>query len=263
MVMMDSGYREHHVFNQLSEYAGFYKSLSSSILGYFTQGTRAGAYNIDSYVYSSMQGTLESIKHVLLVRRINDAYALLRKYFDLAVINVYTNLYLDTNFSIDKFVVKQIDNWVQGKERLPGYGEMTSYIQSSEKLTAINALLSRDKMYENLRNRCNDHLHYNLFHYLLLNDNEIYIKNRLKTLDGFSKDLRNILILHLSYLFTISPHYMTSSDYIDSLECGLTPAEGSQYWVAPFVQDIFDSVIKKNRMDIATEIIGSTDMKLE
>jgi len=55
---------------------------------------------------------------------------------------------------------------------------------------------------------------------------------------------------------------MMSSDYIDSLECGITPEEGSQYYVAPFVQKIFNDVIKKNRSDLAKIIKSNTSMKL-
>lgn len=56
---------------------------------------------------------------------------------------------------------------------------------------------------------------------------------------------------------------MMSSYYVDSLDCGLTPEEGSQYFVAPFVQKVFDTAIKKNRMDLAEEIKSKTSMKLE
>lgn len=76
---IDNTYKEHHVFTQLSEYADFYKSLAVSIFMFTTQGTKA-ICNIDSYVYSSIQGTLESIKDILIKGRINDSYALLRKY---------------------------------------------------------------------------------------------------------------------------------------------------------------------------------------
>jgi len=54
-----------------------------------------------------------------------------------------------------------------------------------------------------------------------------------------------------------------SSDYIDSMDLGFTPEEGSQYFVAPFIQEIFDKVIKKNRMDLAIAIKNNTAMKLE
>lgn len=259
---IDKTYKEHHVFGQLAEYAGFYKNLSFSIFRFITLGT-GSAGNIDTYVYSSIQGTLESIKGILLNGRINDSYALLRKYYDSTIINVYSNLYLSDHFSINNFVVETINNWLQGKKQLPRYGEMLRYIQSSAKLSKINDLLYKDTAYKDLRGRCNDHTHYNFYHNLLLNDNEIFLKNRLAALDSFSKDLKNIFILHLSYLFYLNEHYMMSSDYIDSLDCGLTPEADSQYCVAPFVQDIFDSVIKKNRIDIATEIMNKTTMKLE
>jgi hypothetical protein len=210
-----------------------------------------------------MQGTLESIKDILLNGRINDSYALLRKYYDAAIINIYSNLYLNDHFSINNFIVETINNWLQGKKQLPACKEMLEYIQSSDKLSRINDLFRKNMKYKEVRDRCNDHVHYNFYYNLLLNDNEIFLKNRLVALDSFSEDLKNIFIWHLSYLFYLNDHYMMSSDYIDSLECGLTPEAGSQYYVAPFVQGVFESVIKKNRMDIVTEIIKKTTMKLK
>jgi len=56
---------------------------------------------------------------------------------------------------------------------------------------------------------------------------------------------------------------MMSRDYGDSMDCGLTPEEGSQYYVAPFIQEVFDTVIKKNRLDLATMIKTKTSMLLE
>ena len=259
---IDKKYLEHKVFGQLTEYADFYKSLSFHIMSWFTQGTKAIG-NIDTYVYSSMQGTLESIKDILFKGRINDSYALLRKYYDSTIINVYSNLYISDHFSIDNFIVQQIDNWRKGTEKLPEYRVMSKYIRESPKLTPITNLLHQDKTYKDIRDRCNDHTHYNYYHNLLLNDNEIYLQNRLNALDSFSKDLEDVFIQHLSYLFYLNNHYMMSSDYIDSLEMGMTPEEDSQYYVAAFIQDIFDKVIKAKRMDIAAEIKSKTAMRLE
>ena len=36
---------------------------------------------------------------------------------------------------------------------------------------------------------------------------------------------------------------MMASDYIDSLEIGMTPPEGSERWIAPFAQEAFDKYI--------------------
>ncbi|UCB57616.1 MAG: hypothetical protein JSV30_03280 [Candidatus Omnitrophota bacterium] len=259
---IDNLYKEHQVFTQLSEYADFYKSLSFSIFGFITQGTKASC-NIDSYMYSSIKGTLESIKDILSKGRINDAYALLRKYYDSIIINVYTNLYLKDNFNLENFVIEKIDNWIKGKKKLPEYRIMSQYIRKSNKLSEINVLLFGDKTYKNIRNRCNDHMHYNFYQNMLHNDNEIYLKNRLESLNLFSKDLKNIFILHFSYLFYLNGHYMMSSDYVDSLECGMIPEEDSQYYVAPFIQKMFEEVMKKNRIDLAEKIKNTTSMRLE
>ena len=121
----------------------------------------------------------------------------------------------------------------------------------------------KDKRYKDIRQRCNDYTHYNFYHNLIINDNQVHLENRVRTLDTFSKDIENILILHFTYLFTIKEDYMSSNDYLDYLEMGQKPPPDSQYWVAPFIQNMFDSVIKKKRIDIATEIIKSSSMKLE
>src|SRR5574341_100396 len=134
---MDKSYKEHLVFKQLSEYAQFYKNLSTSVMGWVTQGTIGSVLNIDTYVYSSIQGTLDSIKDILIKGRINDSYALLRKYHESVIINVYSNLYLDDNFSIENFVVEKINNWLHGKEQLPEYRIMSDYIRRSEKLAEV------------------------------------------------------------------------------------------------------------------------------
>ncbi len=253
---------EHPVFEQLSKYSEFYGYLAFSMMSFVSMGTQS-VLNIDTYVYPSMQGTLDSIKDILIKGRINDAYALLRKYYDAAVINIYTNLYLDENASIDNFVVEKIENWLQGKEQLPTIQVMNTYIEKSSKSASIYKLLHKDKRYSELKDRCNDNVHYNFYHNVLLNNSQTFLENRNPILNRFSKDLENIFILHLSYLFSIKEQYMMSSDYVDALDCEAMPEPDSQYFVAPFIQEVFDNVIKKNRNDLATEIKSNTSMRLE
>ena len=261
-MITDKAYIEHPVFEQLTKFAGFYETLAYSIMSFVSMGTRS-FINIDTYVYSSMQGTLESIREILIKGRINDAYALLRKFYDAAIINIFTNIYLDENFSIENFVVEKIEKWLKGKEQLPDIREMNNYIRQSKQVAKIHELLHSDKRYTVLRNRCNDQTHYNFYFSVLLNDGQVNISNRIAILDEFYQDLVDIFILHLSYLFYMNEHYMMSNDYVDSLDCGITPEPDSQYFVAPFVQEIFDTVIKKNRPDLALEIKQNTTMRLK
>ncbi|MCX5768677.1 MAG: hypothetical protein NTZ09_00170 [Candidatus Hydrogenedentes bacterium] len=262
MIATDHEYQNHPVFNELDRYIAFYESLSDSVFGFVSMGTKA-ICNIDSYVFSSIQGTLTSISTILREGKINDAYALLRKYYDSAIITIYSNLYLVENFSLDNLIVEQIYNWLQGKDRLPEYRVMSEYIRNSQRVLPINDLLSADTRYKRLRDRCNDHTHYNFYENVLLNDPKILVPNRRNVLNQFAGDVRDVVILHVSYLFFAQDHYMVSSDYVDHLECGLTPEPDSQYWVAPFVQEFFDEVVVRHRPDIAAEIKAHTSMHLQ
>ena len=261
MMPTDQGYQNHSVFGEIDRYIAFYESLAHSVFQYVSMGTKA-ICNIDSYVFSSIQGTLTSIRTILRDGRINDAYALLRKYHDSAVITVYSNLYLKEHFSIENFVVRQIDEWLKGTARLPEYRVMSEYIRKSPSVAPITEVLFADDRYKRLRERCNDHTHYNFYRNVLLNDAEIHLPDRQRALEQFGADVRDVFILHVAYLFFAKGHYMASSDYLDALECGLTPEPDSRYWVAPFVQETFDSIVTRHRPDLAKRIKDHTSMHL-
>lgn len=260
--MIDKTYIDNKVFKRMTECSEFYYLLSFSVFGFLTPGVMV-SMNIDSYIFSSMQGTVDSMHEILLKGRVNDAYALLRKYHDSIIINIYTILYAKDSLEKENFLVTRINNWVKGKEQLPEYRIMSNYIRDQKDVSPINELLYGDDTYTKLRDRCNDNAHYNFYHNVLLNDKDIYNENRISELNKFSQDLDNLFILHISYLFYINNHYMTSSDYADSMDMGIEPKEGCQYNVAPFIQKLFDEVLNKQRPDIAKLIKDSTSMRLE
>jgi hypothetical protein len=254
-------------FEELATYINFYRNLARTTYSFATMGTRA-AGNIDSYIFSSMQNTIGSIQTILKEGKINDAYALLRKYSDSSIINIYTNLYLETEFTPEKVIarksalVEKIDNWLAGKAKLPRASAMLKYIYASPKAAPVKSEAFPEADYKELRDRCNDHSHYNFYRFVLLNDPEIHVRGREEAVKQFGKDLRDMFIWHLGYLFYTQGHYMMSSDHIDYLDAGLTPEPDSQYWVAPFVQEIFDNVIKRHKPDMAKLIKRDTTMHL-
>jgi len=255
-------YTEHKVFDELKIYSDFYDSLSFSIMGWASQGTKAIS-NLDTYTYSSIKGTVDSIHEILKKGRINDAYALIRKYFDSTFINIYTNLYLQDNFSINNFIVEKIDNWRIGTETIPEFRVISRHIKESPKLKPISDLCNKDDRYKKLRERCNDNIHYNFYQNVLLNNDEIHNPNSIKYLNAISFDMRALFIQHYAYIFYLNDHYFMSSDYVDYLDIGITPEEDSKYWVAPFIQGVHTEIIEKYRPDIAKEIKDKTEMKLE
>ncbi|QVK21937.1 hypothetical protein [Shewanella dokdonensis] len=262
MMVNDESYKQHKIFAKLAEYINFYRRLSMSVMSFATMGTTA-LINIDTYVYSSIQGTVDSIRTLLEKGRINDCYSLVRKYYDSVIINTYSNLYLEEHRGIENKIVEKINNWLHGKEKLPEFRVMSQYIRNSSVLNEINALLYSDCRYKMIRDRCNDHTHYNYFQNVLLNDSDVYLKNRAQSLNELSEDISSIFILHLSYILTVCEHYMMASDYLEHLECGMTLPENSQHWVAPFVQSAFSNILNKERADIGIVILKNTSMHLK
>jgi len=257
-------YLNHKVFKRLREYSKFYDQLGFGVMGFITTGT-GSVINIDTYVYSSMQGTIDSMWSVLRKGQIGDAYSLLRKYYDSTIINIYTNLIIEDNFDIEDpstFKNAAIDGWLKGGKQLPEYRVMSQYVKASTRLKPITDLLAKDSRYKGVRDRCNDHTHYNFYRHVLLNDGQIH-QERIISLDNFLHDLDQIFIQHFAYLFYLNGHYMMSSDYADAMDVGYPPEEGSQYFVAPYVQTVFNKFLKLKRPDLAKELIDSTSMELE
>lgn len=259
---LEEEYLKHKIFIDLKRYSGFYNDLSYSVICFISSGTES-IINLDTYSYKSIKGTINSISEILKKGRINDAYALLRKYFDSTLINVYTNLFLRDHFTQENLIVQQIDDWVKGKETIPEIRIISRYIKESEKLKPINDLLNKDDRYKRIRKKCNDNTHYNFYENFLLNCTDIYNPHRIEHLNMFSFFIESLFIQHFAYIFYLQDYYLSSTDYIDSLELGYPTENEFKYLVAPFIQKVFTEIIEKKRPDIAKEIKNKTSMNLE
>lgn len=60
-------------------------------------------------------------------------------------------------------------------------------------------------------------------------------------MDALLKDMRSITVTFLFLLTLCSPLSIMSTDHMDCLDCDMTPPDGSQYWVAPFISEFFKS----------------------
>jgi len=252
-------YLEHKVFSELRDFIGYYDRLSYNCFHFITPGTSA-IFNIDTHVFTSMFGTLDSIAMVLEHGRINDAFALLRKFYDSVTIDVYKSIYLKNNSTIEHYLVEDIDNWTQGKTKLPVFPKMAQYIINDKSLGDINAYFDFKGSFSKIRNICNKHSHYNSLIIMMTNDNNIINQNRIKYLDTISFCIRELVIFDFAYNIFLNEGYFTSTDYIDSLDCGVTPNEGSQYLVAYFTEEFFIKYLDKYKPDLANYLKANTSL---
>ena len=261
-VKKDKEYQSHKVFPLLDSFIEFYNSVYMDGPDFLTNGVYSGLVNIDKVVCGSLAGTLDSVRIVLREGRINDAYSLIRKYFDGIIAVLYVNVYIAENYSLENLVVEKIQEWVNNKQKLPSTEKMMKTIRNHKPLEEFEKLFDFDGLYHRIRRLTNGNTHYNKLYYLWLNNNLIYNPRRMKELENIYASVLHLFILHFAYMYSLNPQYMMSSDYVDSLDCGIEPEEGSQYWVATFVSEVFEKYIVTNRTDIAEYMRNHTEMKL-
>ena len=134
--------------------------------------------------------------------------------------------------------------------------------QSSQVTYAVKKY-NMQNYFDTIERRLNDYVHSNGISYY--NQNIIaYRNNELKELfDSLLNDMRLITVTFMFLLTLCSPLSIMSSDYVDCLECNMTPPEGSQYWVAPYITEFFRKnmdLIDKSCIDYLRE---NTSMEIE
>ncbi|MBQ3362777.1 MAG: hypothetical protein IJG42_02355 [Muribaculaceae bacterium] len=261
-VAKDQEYQSHKIFTLLDSFIDFYNTVYMLEPDFLTNGVQSGLLNIDKVVCGSLAGTLDSVRVVLKQGRINDAYALLRKYHDGIIAVNYINVYIAENYSLDNFVIDKIQKWVKNNQILPSSKKMLNAIRKHKPLENLEKLFDFDGLYSRIRRLLNGNTHYNKLYYLWLNNNMIYFPNRIKELNNLYACTLHLFIFHFAYMYSLNPHYMMSTDYIDALDLGMQPEEGSEYWVAPYVKDIFEKYIVTKRPDIADYMKNHTMMEL-
>ena len=85
-------YYFHKIFDFLDDLELFYDALSINSCSLVYGVLVTGKVSIDTAMYTSIEGTIESIKFLIYAGRLGDAFALVRKYAD----GVFVNLYLYT-----------------------------------------------------------------------------------------------------------------------------------------------------------------------
>ena len=138
----EESYQSHPVHSYVKIVYEFYHELGESPVTFGTIGLK-GVMDLDRVIFQSLAETIDTISHALAKGRINDTYALLRKYRDSITAHVYIILYLKNSFSESKpnpfhdfkvdyeknqYIVQKIQDWIERKEKLPKYSDMILYI---------------------------------------------------------------------------------------------------------------------------------------
>ena len=240
-MQLSQKYFGHDIFNKIDYLTECYENLSIVSSSHIQRGV-SSITNIDCVIYSSLKGTLASIQILLKEGYINDAFALVRKYYEGVIIDIYKSVYIESKYNIfQSLYVEQIEKWYRGEKELPQYKNMIKFLNRTPALKGIRQFydIQTEGYYSKIKQKCNENLHYNKFSYMLLNDKDSYIKNREMYLSSILIYLTSIFEFHIACIFILHTEYFTASDYIDCLECGIKPTQDSQYWISSFGEELF------------------------
>lgn len=239
-------FKDHACFQVLNDIADFYECISETSFSFIQKGTKELA-NYESYVFLAISGTVDSIKALLQKGRVNDAIVLVRKFCDDILTQMYIMVTLKEKFDVfNNFFVEEVNQWLELSYRISKLSKIQQKLESSPFTKHLYPFFGWGSNLARYRQFLDDSVHANTYRSMLLNCNDLYRPNvREEQLDQILLILQQLMRIQVAFIFFyISPAYMMSSDYLDSLDMGTMPPEGSENLIAPFSQVAFDKYIK-------------------
>lgn len=274
-------YYKHKIFELLEDLYYFYEFIANSSCDTADGLMITGKFSVGYHIYSSIQGTLESIKILIYAGRLNDVFALSRKYDDAILTALYATILIkqdeskiiETEEELNSILThSHVRKWSnKGKQLYKICTIPKSEIKKMDKyMWKLLGLKTKDSSSckgkeKSQRQKCNDNVHYNSLSVFTNNDYETLQQNNkgLTLLDQLYDVLIQSFAIHFSYLYIMKPYIYGSNDYINSLEDGIQPEEDSERWVASIVQDVFDKYIKTEYREAANYLIKMNLMELK
>lgn len=276
---------EFRIFSKDIDYlTGFFIDLSELIYsnGHIISFiTHKGHFSFNTVLIDSAAQTLKSIKLCCSIGSFSDANTLTRKLRDDLIQYVYIlniinlrkpfleeslidfkmddaeefvnsilNLQFNHTFTNDE---KAVIAWFNDAvPELPGsikkkldFENYMKILRQNPKIQHILTEYRLAEYWEVLRKRLNDYVHNNSTLFSSYNHISARDKNLTKHLKNINIRTSYISSFFLVLLLMIKSSLISSTDYIDHLENDMEPPEGSQYFVANFVQDFINKKVSK------------------
>ena len=173
-------YKNHKVFKEIDCMMELYGNISIACFPFVPSGTSL-IMNYVTYTYQAIQGTLESIKTLLEIGRISDAYTLVRKYFDDVMVDLYIDVIRKDGYDWLKFeCVDDVEKWIKSKHRIPPIKKILVTLKNSVCTKELYPYFGWDTYFNQNRTILDDFVHSNRYSLMVLNCSDVYLQNREK-----------------------------------------------------------------------------------
>ncbi|MEN6634714.1 MAG: hypothetical protein ABFC56_02560 [Clostridiaceae bacterium] len=238
-VNFDANFRE--LNRKLRELHAFLGQLDFLMFGRDFQVIKGVFPFSPNEIISSSSQTLNNMILCCEVGSFGDAYTLLRKLRDNLFFYLYileasnsTDILSETEMNKHELNIKR---WLQNELSGLYFRNILQFLSDSNSLNPAIEKYSLEEAINKINGTLNNYVHSNGAEFL--NHPVGYHFN--KDTKAFSDELYSIaeliIVSFLFFLILLQGNLISSTDYVDSLDCQQEPEEGSQYWVAPFVKE--------------------------
>ena len=177
-------YKNHKVFKEIDCMMELYGNISFACFPFVPSGTSL-IMNYVTYTYQAIQGTLESIKTLLEIGRISDAYTLVRKYFDDVTVDLYIDVIRKDGYDWLKFeCVDDVEKWIKSKHRIPPIKKILVTLKNSVCTKELYPYFGWDTYFNQNRTILDDFVHSNRYSLMVLNCSDVYLLKSASNLNG-------------------------------------------------------------------------------
>lgn len=219
---------------------------------------------LQTEIMDSTHSTLLSIRQLVEIGHFSDVNVLMRKVRDdlflfLYLLEVVNRYQLGNETTHERNATK----WEENKLENLTISDILTYLMKNESIKKVIIEHNLRKAWDNIGKNLNNFVHGNGKMYAQLN----YANFDYKTIDKIFNDitfkLSYIVSVFVVLLTLIKPSLISSSDYVDALELGIQPVEGSQYNIAPFIQKFIDTYVIKLHPDIKNFLKDNVYMRFD
>lgn len=138
--------------------------------------------------------------------------------------------------------------------------EFENYMRTLKQNKDISKVIAEYELmdyWETLRKRLNDYVHSNgdsITRQNLISGDNTNLEAHLKNINTRTSYISTFFI---TILLMIESSLISSSDYIDYLDCNIKPPVDSQYLVAPFIQEFIDNKVSKLHPELKKYLIDN------
>jgi arsenate reductase-like glutaredoxin family protein len=176
---------------------------------------------------------------------LGDAHTLTRKYRDDLFLYLYfieCESYQGEKGSKFPAHSKNVFKWFNNSLIDLHISEIIKFISKNAEIGDLLCKFNLKSTWEQIGKDLNNYVHTNGIKYARLNfiEDKGLLTEELKKMNAI---LCSITAMAVAIIILIKPQFISSTDYMDALETGNIPEEGSQYNVAPFVTDFLKKYV--------------------